>query len=466
MWWLWLVACTGRGEFFGDDVSDVAFDSGTAEDSESEASRIRWMLHGGGAEDDEVFSTFVQAGNFGSVVTLGAVEDESDPDLLFWDNYFLKLGTAAARTVNTADLSAAMDPNLREIVADADIVFIRGGDQTRYIEHWFDGPVGEGLVDAWDAGAVIGGSSAGCAILGERIYDARVGSVDAYELLNDARDPSMTFADGAPFGVPGVITDTHFTERGRLARLAVFHAAGILDGIEGELAIGVDTQTALFLRDDQTGFVAGDGAITVLRAGEAAPVLDAGQPPHVPGVRLWSLPAGYEVDLLDDAIVTERPNDMSPPSQDAPALQFAAGRLDGDAAATSRAGTWELTPRDDPYAWVDGALRLVEGLGGLQGATVVGELYDHGELFEAHVGGMLWALTQANGAVVIGVDVGHRVDVSAPASLTPAPDSAVVVIDGRGAAWIADRLDGWQAVAIEDAELSVIGGGRTIDLAR
>jgi len=417
------------------------------------------MLHGGGAEDDAVFGRFVEAAGYGDILTLGAVEDASDPDLRFWDDYFVGLGARSASTVNTATEAEADDEALASQIAAADAVFVRGGDQSKYVAWWFDGPVGQGLIEAYDRGAVLGGSSAGCAMLGERIYDASEGSVDAYELLVDAADPAMTFSDGIGFGVPGVLTDTHFSERGRLVRLAVFLAAQPV----AQQGVGVDPQTALFLREDQTGFVLGDGGVTLLRnVGSTA--VDPGRPPYVEDMRVWSLPAGYEVDLLADDPVLARPSGFVEAELPAEAGEFQTGTLDGDLPGTSLAGSWRLTNADDPYAFLDGVIGLEAASGGLPNVVVQAGLYEDGDLFETRVGGLLWSLTQHRDALAIGIDLGHEAEIAAPALLTPAADSAVVVLDARDADWAASRPSGWQSAALEGVRLSIVDRAHPLNL--
>lgn len=457
MWWLALAACSnaiGVGS-----VSSPGAAGPGAPIVVDDESPIRWMLHGGGAEDDAVFGRFVEAAGFGDIVTLGAVEDTADPDLRFWDDYFVGLGARSATTINTATGDEAGDPALAEQIAEADGVFVRGGDQGRYVSWWFNGPVGEGLTEAFDRGAVIGGSSAGCAILGERVYDALQGSVDPYELLVDAADPAMTFSAGLSLGVPGVLTDTHFSERGRLVRLAVFLAAQPV----AQQGVGVDPQTALFLREDQTGFVLGDGGVTLMRpAGETS--LDAGRPPFVEDVKIWSLPAGYELDLGAPDPVVSRPSGLIEPTTAATLGVFQGGWLDGDAPATSGAGAWRLTHVNDPYAFVDGGIGLEDASGALPGLVVQAGLYEDSDLFETRVGGLLWSLTQHSDAVALGIDVGHRVEVTAPALLTPAPGSALVVLDAREAGWVASRPTGWQTAALEGVSLSIVDHDHPLDL--
>jgi len=442
---------------------DDSMDDDAADDDTSDAPVVRMMLHGGGAEDDELYGRFVAAAGYGHLVTLGAVEEpEQYPDLLFWDGYFVELGATSAETINTESAADAAAQGVADALAAADGIYIRGGDQSRYLEQWTGTPLHDGLLDAWDRGAVIGGSSAGCAILGERIYDARIGGVAAWEALLDPFDPTITFTDGFLPALPQVITDTHFTERGRIGRLAVFLERWKGEGAPAPLGIGVDPMTALFVNSDGTAEVAGAGSVTVIEPSGATSSLAAGRPPDIRGQRLWQLPAGYSVDLAAFAgdPVVERPPYVSPwgGTSGWPG-DLAATSLDGDRYAHRSLGDWEISGLEpDPDAWRDGQLTLVAGDGSLPGLLVVTALYEASDYYENHLGGMFWALAQQPQTVAVGLDIDLSADAAPPATLTAGPASYLLVLDARAATHAGIPTDGgWQTAAIEGASLCVVG---------
>lgn len=436
-------------------------DTGTTTPSTiPEPRRLVAMLHGGGAEADDVFGRFVAEVGGGTIVTLGSVP-ANDPYLAWWDEYFVGLGASSARTINTLDASQADDPARIGDLAEADGIFIRGGDQARYLAYWRDTALHEALQEAIDAGAVVGGSSAGCALLGERAYDARLASVGPYDVLDDAQHPGATYTDGFLDLLPGVLTDTHFTERGRLGRLLVFQQHWRADGVDG-LAVGVDPRTALFVYSDGTAEVMGSGSVTLLDGRGSTSSLPQGAPPDIRDVVGWQLPEGYVVDLdALDAPVIERPAYV----QSVPPVVDPAGwsplRLDGDNLAHRSLGSWSIAGLDDsPWAWSEGRLSLEDGTDELPGAVVLTRLWSDSDYFENHQGGMTWALSQQPHAVVVGVDISHRVDTLSPAGLEPAGASYALVLDGRTmdqAGWVDD--DGWQRGALERFTVHVVGPG-------
>jgi cyanophycinase len=425
------------------------------------ARRLVAMLHGGGPEEDALFARFVADAGGGRFVTLGS-NDPQDPYLRFWDEYFVSLGAEDAVTVNTASRDDAMDPAAAAAVDEADALFIRGGDQAAYLFEWTDTPLHDALRRAVARGVAIGGSSAGCAVLGERVFDARLASPGPWEALDDPFD-GLTFTDGWLDVVPGVITDTHLTERGRMPRLAAFVARWWADGRTDALGVGVDPETALFVYDDGTAEVAGPGSVTVLRPPATATVAP-GEPLDLRDMALWQLPAGYVVRLepIGDPgdLVVARPDWVTPAAPVALPVAWPVVDLDGSDRSQRALGDWVIPEIDDPdYPWYYGRLTEAPGSGTLPGAFVLTQMYGESDDFEAHVGGMLWTLARHPGTVGIGVDLRHRVRTTDPPGIEVGRGWALV-LDTRTATFAADPARSPQTVALEGATLHVVAEGR------
>jgi cyanophycinase-like exopeptidase len=102
-------------------------------------------------------------------------------------------------------------------------------------------------------GKPIGGTSAGLAVLGDTVYAAYGESIRSDEALKEPFSKNITLERGflqLPF-LANVITDSHFSERGRLGRLLSFQAAGAeLRGGAPLIGMGVDEETALAIGAD------------------------------------------------------------------------------------------------------------------------------------------------------------------------------------------------------------------------
>ena len=124
-------------------------------------------MMGGGSDLDEAFRWLCQKGNGGDFLILRASgSDAYNPYI----NGLCKLNSVA--TLILSDRQAAQDPAVAEIIRQAEVVFIAGGDQANYIRAWKDTPVQDAINANLAEGKPIGGTSAGLAVQGEFVYGA------------------------------------------------------------------------------------------------------------------------------------------------------------------------------------------------------------------------------------------------------------------------------------------------------
>jgi cyanophycinase len=178
------------------------------------------------------------------------------------------------------DRNAASDPAVSEIIAQAEAVFIAGGDQAHYIRAWQNTAVQQALNAHIAAGNPIGGTSAGLAVLGELVYsalnDPPDGMLVSSEALKDPFTPQVALVRNF-LSIPvlhDIITDSHFAKRDRLGRSLVFLARLMQDGwTNSPREIAVDEHSAVL--------VEGDGKSTVVGPGKGAYFLKPAQLPEV-----------------------------------------------------------------------------------------------------------------------------------------------------------------------------------------
>lgn len=202
---------------------------------------------------------------------------------------FRALGLAApASLLPIRERADAHRPEHLAALRAASGVFITGGNQVRLSATLGGTPAERELVAAYERGAVIGGTSAGAAIL----------STVMLAFGEDGPTPRQGLAQfSAGFGLSRrIIFDQHFRQRDRLGRLlfAVTQHPGLL-------GVGVDENTAALVTDDACLTVIGEHAVTVvdgvdLAATDVADVaLD--RPVALSGARLHVLTAGCTFDL-------------------------------------------------------------------------------------------------------------------------------------------------------------------------
>ncbi len=212
------------------------------------------LLAGGGKDNDAAMRALLAKGGFGDVVVL-RMDDTGGA----YADYLLGLGAHAVRELafdalhgNTdiegADLALvrarADDPWVSEVIDRAEVVFVAGGNQTKYVDAWKDTRLAAAVTRlASERRGAIGGTSAGMHVMGGLVHTPRGGgnSVTSEVALKDpyvkqgelAGTASLEF-DESPFAIPGmkdILTDTHWSQRGRLGRSVVFQARALTDGI-------------------------------------------------------------------------------------------------------------------------------------------------------------------------------------------------------------------------------------------
>lgn len=196
---------------------------------------------------------------------LGAVDTTTDRNYEMVGG--IDLGVTSVETLVIPSRTAAADPFVLGVIANASAIFIAGGDQANYYQYWQGTPLDAALQRAVNAGIPIGGTSAGNAMLGQYAFVALNDTVTSDEALTNpfnrymTIDPLNTWSGkftqtGSFLDIPGLektITDDHFNTRDRLGRLIGFVSrigdgcAGGVERFDQVLGIGVDEETAVLV---------------------------------------------------------------------------------------------------------------------------------------------------------------------------------------------------------------------------
>lgn len=176
---------------------------------------------------------------------------------------------------------------LAEKIKEYDGIWFVGGDQTDITasllnEDGTKSKVLESLWSIYEKGAVLGGTSAGAAIMSDVMiagggsHDTLAkGFTDTYDGMSQQEGGASYLEQGLGFFPHGII-DQHFDNKARLGRLIATSSA---HADEGEFSYGIDEDTALIF-DNQTGVmeVAGRAGVSVVDLSEAA------NPKHAPSL--------------------------------------------------------------------------------------------------------------------------------------------------------------------------------------
>jgi cyanophycinase len=162
------------------------------------------------------------------------------------------LEPASVVLLHTRDRKAADDPAFVKPLTDATGVWFGGGDQAKLTAAYKGTLVEAELRKLHARGGVIGGTSAGAAVLSD-------------PMITGGTDTAAT-APGFGF-LPGFVIDQHYTARKRQKRLA-----GVIDRNPGTVGLGLDEGTAVVVRG-RTMRVIGDAAAHLyVAAGAGKPV--------------------------------------------------------------------------------------------------------------------------------------------------------------------------------------------------
>ncbi|MCK6552384.1 cyanophycinase, partial [Myxococcota bacterium] len=254
------------------------------------------IVMGGGPDVDEAFTWWRPLVAGGDVVVLRTSGADGYNDYLFTDIG----GVDSVHTLLVTTRALADDAWVEAEVASAEAIFLAGGDQATYVDAWKGTGVERGLRAAWARGAVVGGTSAGAAVLGELVFGAHRGTVTSDEVLADPYDARVTIDDALVDLEPlrGVITDTHFAERDRMGRLVGFVARVLADGHRAPVrGLGVSEHTALVIGPDRVGTVLGTGHVYVVEGLVPAEVCAPGAPLTYRDVAYRTLAPGDTITL-------------------------------------------------------------------------------------------------------------------------------------------------------------------------
>jgi len=258
------------------------------------------ILMGGGTDVDAAFQWWKPYIAGGDVVVLRASGADGYNSYLYQDIG----GCDSVETILVTSKSLAEDPYVAWTLAHAEGIFMAGGDQGKYLKSWKGTPVAEAITTAYNRGAIVGGTSAGCAVLGEFMFAAYNDTVYSDEALADPYNQYMTMERdflGLPL-LQGLITDSHFVTRDRMGRLVGFLGRIVQDGwAASATGIGVDEETAIVAGPDGKGTVLGNGAAYLVRSNGTPATCQAGQPLEYAGLSSTKLIAGDTVMLPSGA---------------------------------------------------------------------------------------------------------------------------------------------------------------------
>lgn len=229
------------------------------------------LLMGGGSDVDAAFSQNVKShvGSGADVVILRTSGTDAYNDYLY-----SLMNADSVNTLIVDSVSKANSDYVEWAVKSAEFVFVSGGDQSEYLNLWAGTKLQSALQHVYDKGGVIGGTSAGMAMMSSTVYDPDgiLGAISD-EVVTDLCHATLNFSSGM-LNIPALantVTDTHFQQRDRMGRAVVFLANQSIN----HKIIAASEATALFVKSNGDAVAVGDDEVYVLYNGATTDLYQA-----------------------------------------------------------------------------------------------------------------------------------------------------------------------------------------------
>lgn len=212
----------------------------------------------GGAEDKvngcSILTAFFESAG-GKLATIGVLPCASQEPSAVGDRYLQIFQGMGALNIEVLDIRQPQEcdeARWLDVLEACTGIFVTGGDQLRICDLIGGSQFIKSIKERVHAGTLaLAGTSAGAAIMGEKMISGGSSGESPNQLLVDLTDGLGIF--------PELLVDQHFHNRNRMARLMSAIAAH-----PDKLGVGIDEDTCAAFIGDGTFQVIGKGTITII----------------------------------------------------------------------------------------------------------------------------------------------------------------------------------------------------------
>lgn len=219
------------------------------------------FIIGGGNRSDKLMGQLVSISSLQKkdyIVVLPMSSEEPDSAYIYFKEQVQRLTPNPIVMLNF-NKQTATNPVLVDSLQKAKIIFISGGDQTRFMGIVKNTPVFKAIHQAYQNGTTIAGTSAGAAVMCEHMITGNQKLETKYtETFDNIRFDNLETAEGLGL-IKNVIIDQHFLKRSRYNRLL----SGLVE-FPTHIGIGVDESTAIIVRNKEIE-IAGESEVIVVQ---------------------------------------------------------------------------------------------------------------------------------------------------------------------------------------------------------
>ncbi|HRL70553.1 MAG TPA: cyanophycinase [Flavobacterium sp.] len=219
------------------------------------------FIIGGGHRSDVLMTQLVNIADLKKreyIVVLPMSSEEPDSAYVYFKKQFEKLVPNPIIMLNF-DKTGANNKAMTDSLQNAKLIYISGGDQTRFMNVVKDTPIYAAIHKAYENGSTIAGTSAGAAVMCEHMITGNQKLEAKYSATFDnIRYDNLETTVGLGL-IKNVIIDQHFLKRSRYNRLL-----SALVEFPDHIGIGIDESTALIVRNKEIE-IAGESEVIVVQ---------------------------------------------------------------------------------------------------------------------------------------------------------------------------------------------------------
>lgn len=219
------------------------------------------FIIGGGSRSKVLIQRMINAADLrvgDHVVILPMASSEPDSACWYIKQQLQEATEASIKCVKLAQKDTTNQQLLNE-VREADLIYISGGDQNRFMDVVRGNAIQQAITDAYINGALVAGTSAGAAMMSEVMITGDQRKTEDYEsTYSRLETKNGVYASGLGL-LKTAIIDQHFIARSRYNR-----ALTALYDYPTKAVFGIDEGTAILVKGNQVTVV-GDAQVVVFR---------------------------------------------------------------------------------------------------------------------------------------------------------------------------------------------------------
>lgn len=227
---------------------------------QAQKTKGKLFIIGGGTKSDKLMKQLITISDLQKkdyIVVLPMSSEEPDSAYIYFKEQIKKLTSNPIVMLNF-DHTTANNKVLNDSLQFAKLIFISGGDQSKFMNIVRNTAISTAIHNAHKNGSTIAGTSAGAAVMCEHMITGNQKLETKYtETFNNIRYANLETAKGLGL-VKNVIIDQHFLKRSRYNRLL-----SALIEFPNHVGIGIDESTAIIVLNKKIEVVGESEVIVV-----------------------------------------------------------------------------------------------------------------------------------------------------------------------------------------------------------